>query len=63
MGISDGIGLQACRSPINMFSFLSVVKLLTPCDTRWILVHLLYVTNNSVLKMNEEQTTKKSIWA
>lgn len=59
MGISDEIGFQACPSPIDTFSFLSIVKLLPPCDICWILVRHLYVTNNSILKMNKAQTTKK----
>lgn len=63
MGISDGIGLQTCPSPINMFRFFSVVKLLPLCDVCWILVCHLYVTNNSILKMNKAQTLGKSIWS
>lgn len=30
MGPSDGIGLQACPSLVNMFIFLYIVKLLSP---------------------------------
>lgn len=30
MGICDGLGLQACPSLVNMFSFLFIVNLLSP---------------------------------